>query len=174
MVSKDRKVSMRGGNNISQPPQIGASNTADVETKKMLNGFKKLGVTSSSKNTSMAKTATIYFKLFVYYPIKYLILVLIAFFVYEIWIMMVKYLEKSYKAYKKSFQTLIKCAEGHSSCRLNLIVFNIPDIFKLFVAGLDFFLGCIYLAVAICLFIAIVVCMIPFNMIIPYYNKLIS
>ena len=171
MVSKGRQLSMKGGNNVPANSQIGSSN---VKTENMLSGFKKLGVTPSSKNTSMSKTAYIYFKLFVFYPIKYIILVLLAFFVYEILMMMIKYLTKSYESYKKSFRTLIKCAESDPSCRLNLIVFDIPNIFKLFVACLDFGLGCIYLAVAICLFIAIVVCMIPFNLILPYYNNIIS
>lgn len=124
----------------------------------------------------------IYFKLFIYYPAKYLILLYIL-------VLILFLLNESYNfaimAYYKIwnfFKILIACSQmkkcdkknkGTNCCELNLIIFTVPDIFKLFMGVLDLLLGVVYAFVAFFILIAAALCTIPFSIIIPYYRALL-
>lgn len=71
---------------------------------------------------------------------------------------------------KNKNKSKLKCQDF---CRFDLIFFKVPDVFLLFTGILDFFIAIIYLMITIFILIFCVILMIPFNLILPNYTKLI-
>lgn len=124
-------------------------------------------------NSSMARSLYIYLKLFIFFPLKYLILLYIFILIYYILGEAYKYGMMTGKKFYKFFNLIVACAQMDDSCKLNLIIFSVPDIFKLFTGLLDFVLGFIYLCVTVGLLIASAICLIPFSFILPHYKAII-
>lgn len=114
-------------------------------------------------DNSYSKSFMIYVKMFVYYPIKYLILLYIFYFILSILKYVHKYGKMGFLKIKRFFEIMLGPGE------LNLIVFKIPNIFRIFSGIIDLFIGGMYLFVAILFFILSVIGMIPFNLILPHY-----
>lgn len=123
--------------------------------------FSKLNQKKTDK--SFSKSFMIYAKIFMYYPIKYLILLYIFYIVLSILKYVHKYGKKAYLKIKRFFEIMLGPGE------LNLIVFKIPNIFRIFSGVIDLFIGAMYLFVATIFFICSVIVMIPFNLILPQY-----
>ena len=133
-------------------------------------------------NNDTARSLYIYLKLFIFLPMKYLILLYIFIIIYYLLTKAYKYGVMAYNKIMDFFNLLIVCAQmkkcskknkGKKCCELNLIVFTVPDVFKLFMGLLDFLLGFVYLCVTIALIIASAICLIPFSIILPYYRAII-
>ena len=112
----------------------------------------------------------LYAKLFLYYPIKYTILLTILMAAYKIWTQVMYFGEKAIKYIKHFFCVLYDCALLNKKCRENLILFDIPNVFYLLEGTLKLILGLVYLAVAVVCLIATIMVMIPFNFIVPSYT----
>ena len=123
--------------------------------------FSKLNYVES--NASYSKSFMIYVKMFAFYPIKYLILLYIFYIILKILKYVHKYGNKAYLKIKRFFEIMLGPGE------LNLIVFKIPNIFRIFSGIIDLFIGVMYLFVATIFFIGSVIFMIPFNLILPHY-----
>ena len=133
-------------------------------------------------NNNTAKSLYIYLKLFILLPAKYLILLYIFIIIYYLLNEAYKYGMMAYYKIIGFFKLLIVCAQakkcskknkGKNCCELNLIIFSVPDVFKLFMGILDFLLGFIYLLITIALMIASAICLIPFSIILPHYRAII-
>ena len=102
--------------------------------------------------------------------------------IYYLLIEAYKYSILAYKNLIGFFQLLAICAQakkctkknkGKKCCELNLIIFSVPDVFKLFMGILEFILGLIYLLITVALMIASAICLIPFSIILPHHRALI-
>lgn len=124
-------------------------------------------VSYDDKSASFTQSFMIFAKLFAYYPLKYTILVFIFFIIIKILNYVYKYGEKAYKKFKKFVEILMDLGT------LNLIIFKIPNFFRLASGILDLVIGFGYFFIALLFFILAVICMIPFNAILPYYNSIL-
>ena len=124
-------------------------------------------------NNSMARSLYIYLKLFILFPAKYLILLHILIIINYILTEAYKYGIMAYKKIYKFFKLIVVCALNDDSCQLNLIIFSVPNIFKIFTGLLDFVLGIIYLCITFVLLLAAAICLIPFSFILPHYRAVI-
>ena len=124
----------------------------------------------------------IYFKLFLYYPLKYIALLYIFLIIYKILLLVYKYGILAIQKIVSFFRVLIACGlvkkctkknKGKDCCELDLIIFKVPDVFKLFAGVLDAVVGIIYAAITIVLLIICAALFIPFNFIFPSYNAII-
>jgi uncharacterized membrane protein YcgQ (UPF0703/DUF1980 family) len=136
-----------------------------IDKNRVKEVFRRL---NDKESDSYANSLGIYGKLFLYYPMKYMLLFYIALIIYKILLLIYDFLYKAYKKFKRFGETMFACAnmqkcgkkfKGHRCCELNLLLFSIPDVFKLLMAVLDFFIGFIF--------------MVPFNLILPEYKALI-
>ena len=153
-----------------------------LSSKKMKALKSLLPLFNKISNNNMARSLYIYLKLFILIPIKYLILVYLFIIIYYLLIEAYKYSILAYKNLIGFFQLLAICAQakkctkknkGKKCCELNLIIFSVPDVFKLFMGILEFILGFIYLLITVALMIASAICLIPFSIILPHYRALI-
>ena len=137
---------------------------------------------NKNSNNNKARSLYIYLKLFILLPLKYLILLYIFIIIYYLLNEAYKYGMMAYNKIIGFFKLLIVCAEmkkcskknkGKNCCELNLIVFTVPDVFKLFMGLLDFLLGFVYFCVTIALMIASAICLIPFSIILPHYRAIL-
>ena len=163
-------------------PESSSSSKKMKALKSLLPLFNKIS------NNNMARSLYIYLKLFILIPIKYLILVYLFIIIYYLLIEAYKYGILAYKNIIGFFQLLAICAlakkcKNNSKnynpmfdkkcCELNLIIFSVPDVFKLFMGVLEFILGFIYLLITLALIIASAICLIPFSFILPHYTAII-
>lgn len=137
---------------------------------------------SEDKKKSKLGSLYIYFKLFFFYPAKYLFLLYIFILICYLLNEAYKYGKKSYYKIANFLKVLIVCSQmkkcskknkGSNCCELNLIVFNVPDVFKLFMGILDLLLGVIYAFVTLFIILAAALCIVPFSIMLPYYRALI-
>lgn len=142
----------------------------------LLNAF------SNQNETSYTRSLYIYFKLFFFYPAKYLVLLYIFIVIFYILNLSIKAGTLSYKHIKGAGRVFYACASGQKCnkknkgkdcCELNLIVFSVTDIFKLLMAILELLLGIIYLCAMLLLILAAAMCSIPFSYISPHYTATI-
>ena len=124
----------------------------------------------------------IYFKLFLYYPGKYMLLLFIFIIIYKIILLIYHFGTLSIKKIIDFFRVLIACGvmkkctkknKGKDCCELDLIIFKVPDVFKLFMGILDAVVAIIYALIVIVLIIICAALFIPFNFIIPSYHAVI-
>lgn len=114
----------------------------------------------------------LYLKLFLYYPLKYTLVLVILMAVYKLWTQVAHFGSKAFDNIGKFFCIFTQCAMFKKRCRANLILFDIPNVFYLFEGILKLILGIIYLFVAILFFIAGILTFIPFNLIVPSYTAI--
>lgn len=157
-----------------------SSTSSSSSVKKMYDSL--LNAFSDQNSTSYTRSLYIYFKLFFFYPAKYLVLLYIFILIFYILNLAVKIGTLSYKHFEGFGRVFVACAlnkkcnkknRGKDCCELNLIVFSVTDIFKLLMAILELLLAIIYLCVTILLILAAALCGIPFSYISPYYTAFI-
>ena len=111
-----------------------------------------------------------------------MILLYIFFIIYKVLIEVYKYGKMAAEKIFSFFRVLIACGlvkkctkknKGKDCCELDLIIFKVPDVFKLFAGILDLVVGIIYAAITIILLIICAALFIPFNFILPSYNAII-
>lgn len=115
----------------------------------------------------------LYLKLFLYYPLKYTLVLVILMAVYKLWSQVFEFGSKAFYYIGEFYCKLVcVCTMNKEECKVNLILFDIPNIFHLFRGILELILGIIYLFVAILFFIAGILTFIPFNLIVPSYTAI--
>ena len=113
--------------------------------------------------TKMFGSLWLYMKLLLFYPLKYTILFSILYFIIEILQYVMKYGKIGIERIMKFFKIILNPGQ------LNMIVFKIPNLFKIFMGLIDLFIGFIYISIATIFLIIASIFMIPFNIILPYY-----
>jgi hypothetical protein len=93
------------------------------------------------------------------YPAKYFVLIYLFMIIIYLIKQCYKYVCKSSEYIKKFFGIIIKPGD------IDLIIFSLPNIFNIFMAFLDLFIGLIYLSIGALFFIACGLTTIPFNII---------
>lgn len=164
-------------------PQNGISLVADKINSFMGGptsaGKRSFAVFDEDRSSGFANSIWIYMKLFMFYPAKYLLLLTIAIFIYKIILQVYHFGNLAYKHLSRFAQqyfactTLQPCTKGRTGrdcCVIDLLFFKSVDIVKLITGALEFFIGFVYLCVAISLLVFSIIMMIPFNTILPSYK----
>ena len=156
------------------------SNSSSSSLKSPLATF--LPMVQTKTDHSYLNSMYIYFKLFFYYPVKYILLLFIFIVIYKILLLIYHFGKLAIQKIMDFFRVLIACAtmkkcnkknKGKNCCELDLIIFKVPDVFKLFMGILDLIVAIIYTLIVIVLLIVCAALFIPFNFIIPSYYAII-
>lgn len=122
------------------------------------------------KPLGLYESMYLYGKLFLYYPLKYTFLLTLLMAAYKIWTQVIHFGKKAWENISKAFCILVECASGNEKCKINLILFKVPDVFRFFEGLLKLILGIIFLFVAVCFFIGTMFAILPFNLLLPTYT----
>ena len=114
----------------------------------------------------------VFSKLFIYYPMKYMILLFILIIVYKLIGIAYDFLKKAIKLIYKFGKIFIECMEGDKSCLIKMFGKSFINLFKLFSGILCALLAIVYVVVFIILLILTTLCLIPFNFILPDYHSI--
>ena len=114
---------------------------------------------SSSLTSSIFRIVTLSLYIIIKYPLKYFVLFSILMVIFYLAKKTFEYGCKAIKKFISFFETILNPGD------LNLIVLKIPNIFRIFMAFLDLFIGLLYLCVALLFFIALGLLTFPFNLI---------
>ena len=115
----------------------------------------------------------IYFKLFFFYPLKYMTLLSIVIAIYKIFLLIEKYGNKFVNNMKAFGQMMVDCGEQKKSCTWNYIIFKWVDWSRIFTGIFKFFLGLAYLCITIILVFVCIILLIPINLLLPKYNAIL-
>lgn len=105
------------------------------------------------------------------YPLKYTILFYLLYLFIRILKITFLYGCKALNKIKKFFKKILECAEfgnKKNKCTLDLIFFKIPNLFHIFIAFIDVFIGSIYACICLILLCACALVTIPFNYLIAW------
>ena len=122
------------------------------------------------KPLGLYESMYLYGKLFLYYPLKYTFLLTLFMAAYKIWTQVVHFGKKAWENISEAFCILIECASGKDKCMMNLILFDVISVFRLFEGLLKLILGIIFLFVTLCFFIGTMFAILPFNLLLPTYS----
>ena len=136
----------------------------------MNNGKSNSNSNDEKESLGLFKSIYLYGKLFLYYPFKYTLLLTLFMAAYKIWTQVLHFGKKSYENISEAFCILVECASGKERCQMNLILFSVPDVFRLFEGLLKLILGIIFFFVTVCFFIGTMFAILPFNLLLPTYS----
>ena len=112
------------------------------------------------------------FSIFIYLPIKWMIILLVLTLVYYLLTYAFNFLKKAAKILYKFGMLFVACCQIKNPCVLKLFGTKLPDVFKLFAGLLSVILAFVYIIVFILILIGAVLCLVPLNFIIPNYHSI--
>ncbi len=115
----------------------------------------------------------IYFKLFFFYPIKYMTLLYIVICVFKIFKLINEFGRKFVKNMEAFGKMMIDCGELKNNCKWNYILFKWVDWSRIFNGIFKFFLGLAYLCITIILVLICIVLLIPISLLLPNYTSIV-
>ena len=135
-------------------------NNENIDSMKMVGGNKSRW--SGKGGGTMVSRFLLIAYIFLKYPIKFGLLFSLASILYYIVKQIYSYGCQAVAKFISFFQIILDPGD------FNLVLFSVPDIFNVFMAFLDLFIGIIYLGISILFFILLGLVTIPFNIIFAF------
>ena len=134
-------------------------NNENIDSMKMVGGNKSRW---SGKGGGKFSRFVLIAYIFLKYPIKFGLLFSVSSILYYIVKQVYSYGCQAVAKFISFFQIILDPGD------FNLVLFSVPDIFNVFMAFLDLFIGIIYLGISILFFILLGLVTIPFNIIFAF------